>query len=70
MDLFVVDVEGGTPRRLTELGEDNPAAVWSPDGQRIAILAGGGIYLMNADGSGLAGIDQRGGHGTIDWKHA
>jgi Tol biopolymer transport system component len=70
MDLFVVDVEGGAPRRLTELGEDNPAAVWSPDGRRIAILAGGGIYLMNADGSDLAGIDQRGGHGTIDWRHA
>jgi Tol biopolymer transport system component len=70
MDLFVVDVEGGTPRRLTELGEDNPAAIWSPDGKRIAILAGGGIYVMNADGSDLAGIDQRGGHGTIDWKRA
>lgn len=68
MDVFVVGVEGGAPRRLTELGEDNPAAVWSPDGKEIAILAGGGIYLMNADGSALTSIDQRGGHGKIDWR--
>jgi Tol biopolymer transport system component len=68
MDLFVVDVDGGPPRRLTQLGEDNPAATWSPDGKRLAMLAGGGVYLLNADGSDLRAIDSRGGHGTIDWR--
>lgn len=68
MDVFVVGAEGGAWRRLTELGEDNPAAAWSPDGSKIAILAGGGIYLVNADGSALTSIDQRGGHGKIDWR--
>ena len=68
MDVFVVDVDGGPPRRLTQLGEDNPAAAWSPDGKRLAMLAGGGLYLLNADGSDLRAIDPRGGHGTIDWR--
>jgi TolB protein len=68
MDLFLIDAGGGAPRRLTQLGEDNPAAVWAPDGQRLAILSGGGLYVLNADGSDLRAIDQRGGHGTIDWR--
>jgi Tol biopolymer transport system component len=68
MDLFVVEVRGGPPRRLTQIGEDNPAACWSPDGARLAMLAGGGLYLLNADGSDLQAIDPRGGHGTIDWR--
>jgi TolB protein len=68
MDLFVVDVDGGQPRRLTQMGEDNPAAVWSPDGTQLAMLAGGGLYLLDADGSDLHAIDARGGHGTIDWR--
>jgi Tol biopolymer transport system component len=68
MDVFVVDIDGSNLRRLTHLGEDNPAAVWSPDGRQLAIVAGGGIYRFNADGSDLTQIDQRGGHGTIDWR--
>ena len=68
MDVFVIGSDGNGLRRLTQLGEDNPAPAWSPDGKRIAILAGGGIYVMNADGSGFTNIDQRGGHGQIDWR--
>jgi Tol biopolymer transport system component len=70
MDVFAIAAEGGTPKRLTQLGEDSPSAVFSPDGKRIAILSGGGIYVMDADGSNLASIDQRGGHGGIDWRRA
>ena len=70
MDLFLIDAGGGAPRRLTQLGEDNPAAVWAPDGRRLAILSGGGLYVLNADGSDVRAIDQRGGHGTIDWRRA
>ena len=55
-------------RRLTQLGEDSPVTAWSPDGKRIAILAGGGIYVMNADGSDFQNVDQHGGHGAIDWR--
>jgi Tol biopolymer transport system component len=70
MDLYLIDVGGGAPRRLTQLGEDNPAAVWAPDGRRLSLLSGGGLYVLNADGSEVRAIDQRGGHGTIDWRRA
>jgi Tol biopolymer transport system component len=68
MDVFVVGVDGANLRRLTQLGEDNPAPAWSPDGRQIAILAGGGVYRLNADGGDLTSIDQKGGHGAIDWQ--
>jgi Tol biopolymer transport system component len=44
--LYVADLPGGTPRRLTdqEAGEYNPT--WSPDGSAVAYVA------MNADGDG------------------
>ena len=68
MDIFSVPVDGSAARRLTQLGEDSPAVTWSPDGRRLAILAGGGIYVMFPDGSGFASVDPKGGHGTADWK--
>lgn len=68
MDVFVINADGTNLRRLTQLGEDSPAACWSPDGKKIAIVGGGGSYLMNADGSGFVNIDQTGGHGSIDWR--
>jgi Tol biopolymer transport system component len=70
MDVYVVGADGSGLRRLTELGEDSPAAAWSPDAQRLAVVAGGGIYLLRADGSGLLVLDRRGGHGSIDWRRA
>lgn len=36
---WIVDVEGGKPRRLTAPTYDVGAAFWSPDGKRIAFLA-------------------------------
>ena len=70
MDVYVMSSEGGQPVRLTELGEDNPSVAWSPDGKRIAILAGGGVYVMGADGSAFANVDNKGGHGSVDWRPA
>lgn len=68
MDIFVIPTEGGQARRLTLLGEDSPTVAWSPDGMRLAILAGGGVYSLTVDGSDLSSIDQKGGHGSIDWR--
>jgi len=54
--LYVLDLPGGTPRRLTtgEAWEFKPA--WSPDGQWIAYVTwsmqGGHVWKTRADGSG------------------
>lgn len=37
--LYVIPASGGEPRRLTDLRASVEAAVWSPDGARIAIAA-------------------------------
>jgi serine/threonine-protein kinase len=46
-DVWVYDVERGTPTRVTFDGGSYP--IWSPDSKRLAI---GGLKLINADGSG------------------
>jgi Tol biopolymer transport system component len=60
-------VRGGTPQRLTKLGEFSLYPAFSPDGKHIAILAAGGIYLMNPDGSDLKLLTDAAGVGTLDW---
>jgi dipeptidyl aminopeptidase/acylaminoacyl peptidase len=37
--LYVIPVEGGEPRRLTELKEDVSQLAWSPDGSRIVFAS-------------------------------
>jgi len=56
VDVFVVPVAGGEPRRVTRaLGEESDLA-WSPDGKRIAFVASPGrtkssrIYVVDAAG--------------------
>jgi Tol biopolymer transport system component len=62
MDLFIVDVAGGTLRRLTRTPRSlETAPVWSPDGSRIAFARSSSfsaytgkavIFVINRDGSG------------------
>jgi Tol biopolymer transport system component len=66
-DLWIVNTDGTGLRRLTNFYEDLPMAAFSPDGKQIAVMGGGGIYLMNADGSRLRRIDATGDHGGLDW---
>ena len=55
----VMDVEGGPPRIIANKGSHNLS--WSPDGKRIVIVPSGeGLWLVNADGSGLTQIAQEG----------
>lgn len=69
MDLYLVDAEGGEPKRLTRLGLDSPAAAWAPDGKRVAFVCGGGIYLLSLGGTARP-IAQQGGHSFMDWRPA
>ena len=68
-DLWLVGSDGTGLRRLTRLVEDDPAAVWSPDGSTLFIGAGGGLYLLRLDGSPPVRIAAPGGHGLVDWRH-
>ena len=56
-EIYVMDADGGNPRRLTENRKNEWYPVWSPDGNRIAFsadrkgdLQNFEIYVMDADG--------------------
>lgn len=46
--LWVITVAGGPPRRLGEAMVTD--ARWSPDGRRLALLTGDGLYVADSDG--------------------
>ena len=64
---FLVDLEGGEPRRLTHLVEDEISVAWSPDGVQLAVYGSRGLYLVDRDGRTTFALD-RGGYGGIDWS--
>lgn len=68
MDVFTVGVDGNGFSRLTTLGEDSPSASWSPDGTRLAVVSGGGVYVLTPSSNDLRVADAAGGHGAIDWR--
>lgn len=73
-DVYVVDVDGGRPRRLTDNPGPDYVPAWSPDGARIVYLSNhvcaqrGGctaheplhIRIMNADGSDSRALTEDG----------
>jgi Tol biopolymer transport system component len=64
-----MNADGSGQRRLAGTIGKEPTPVWSPDGRKIAFArqrAGGGIYIMNADGSGLRQLT-RNQRGSEDW---
>jgi TolB protein len=56
-DLYVMNVDGSNPRRLTTHPDSDTTPTWSPSGTQIAFTSDrtgrAQIFLMNADGSGL-----------------
>lgn len=56
-DLYLINADGSGLRNLTpELDVSIEDAVWSPDGEHIALAAQGDLYVMDADGSELGQI--------------
>ncbi|MDE6345405.1 MAG: S9 family peptidase [Muribaculaceae bacterium] len=59
-ELYVVDIKGGEPQRLTRTAESENSAVWIDNGNKIAYLASDGtstqLYVMSADGKGKTKI--------------
>jgi TolB protein len=61
-ELFLVDANGGRPKRLTYAAGANTSAAWNPKtGQTVAFVSDRSgipqLYLMDADGSNLAKVD-------------
>jgi TolB protein len=61
-ELYVADINGGRPKRLTFSNGANVSPVWNPKtGQTIAFVSDRGgtpqLYLMNSDGTGATKID-------------
>ena len=65
-EISVVDASDGSLDRLTDDKNLANEPAWSPEGRRIAYMRGdgkgGGIYVMNADGTGLRRLT----HGSWD----
>jgi dipeptidyl aminopeptidase/acylaminoacyl peptidase len=55
--LYVVPIEGGTPKEIGNVGDSNERPRWSPDAKTIAFTSDKGgssqIWLMNADGGSI-----------------
>lgn len=66
-DLWLIAPDGTGLRRLVAIDEDLPNPAWSPDGRRVAFVAGGGIYVVGADGRGLMRLADRGTFGSLVW---
>jgi Tol biopolymer transport system component len=66
-DLWRVPVAGGKPKRLTALADTGLYPAYSPDGTHIAFVSAGGLFVMNADGSGLVKILGGPLSGTLSW---
>jgi len=66
-DLWLMKADGSDLRRITDLGEDTPVPVWSPDGRWIAFSGEYGIYLMTAEGKNLVRISDEWVAGGLAW---
>ena len=53
--IFIVPIEGGLPRQITQDGQSNSRPRWSPDSKRIAFVSdrsgSSQIWLMDPDGA-------------------
>jgi dipeptidyl aminopeptidase/acylaminoacyl peptidase len=53
--IYVVPLAGGAPQRITQQGENNERARWSPDSKSIAFISdrsgSSQVWIMNPDGS-------------------
>ena len=71
--IYVVDIAGGVPTRLTSKPGVYFAPRWSPDGTRVAFadlsVGNGDVFIVNADGSGLTNVTRSPDYdGDPDWS--
>ena len=66
-DVWLIDPDGSNLRQLTKLGEDRFLPAWSPEGQAIAALGLGGLFIFDRDGTQRARFEKLGGEGSVAW---
>ncbi len=68
-DWWSVPLGGGNVTRLTNIEATSLFATISPDKRFIASYSGGGLFVMNPDGTGLTLLipDTGGIPGTVNW---
>jgi len=70
-EIYVMDLDNGTIKRLTHNGANDGLPIWSPDGQTIAFASDRGgewaVWAMNSDGSNQRMLFPLGGslHGYV-----
>lgn len=64
---WTIRPDGSDMRPATSLQEDEPLISWSPDGAWIAINGGGGLWVVDARGTGDPRQVTDGSIGSIDW---
>lgn len=68
-DIFVISVEGGEPRRVTDLLGSEGDLAWSPDGEWISYVSNGGVRTGQ---DRLHLVAAEGGEGRVlleDWQY-
>jgi Tol biopolymer transport system component len=65
-EVYLMPMQGGQPRRVSDLAEDEMTLAWSPNGSQLAAFASRGLYLIRPDGHTTYALD-RGGYAGLDW---
>lgn len=66
-DIWMVAPDGSNLHQFTKLNEDRLLPAYAPDGQSIAALGLGGLYVFGLDGRQRALFKQLGGEGSTTW---
>ena len=72
-DWYRLPLAGGQPERMTQISDTSMYGVFAPDGLHIAYISSSGLFVMNADGSGITSLldvnDLPGavGAATVNW---
>lgn len=68
-DIWLVQADGTGLRRLTDLSEDSPIPVWSPDEQWVAFSGELGLYLVDVEGKQVLRVSDEFATGGLTWLH-
>lgn len=67
LDLWLIDVETGKLELLAALAADDLIAAWSPDGKRLALQSGDGLFVLEVATGTVALVTPTAGFGPFDW---